>query len=105
MSEIIAATQAGTLESNDVMITVFPSPKGSGISVDLKSIVLAQYGPAIRKVIMDTVVSQGVKDVSIKANDRGALDCTIRARILVALERAGITLSNVYGKTLREKEI
>ena len=33
--------QAGTLESNDIMLTVAPGAPGSGIIIDLQSIVLA----------------------------------------------------------------
>ena len=80
--------QAGTLESNDIMLTVAPGAPGSGIIIDLHSIVLVQYGSQIKSVILETVVQKGINDIYIKAVDRGALDCTIRARILAVLERA-----------------
>lgn len=81
--------QAGTLESNDIMITVAPAPPGDGIIIELESIVLPQYGEDIRRVIADTLAAHGVADAVVKAVDRGALDCTIRARVAAALARAG----------------
>ncbi len=82
-------SQAGTLESNDIMITVAPVPPGSGIAIELESNVLAQYGEAIRRVITETLAAHGVADAAVRAVDRGALDCTIRARVAAALARAG----------------
>ncbi|QDR79775.1 citrate lyase acyl carrier protein [Sporomusa termitida] len=89
MNELKPA-QAGTLESNDIMITVAPGAQGSGISIELESIVFAQYGQAIRKTITAVIAEQDITDIYIKAVDRGALDCTIRARTLAALTRAGV---------------
>ncbi len=91
MNELKPA-QAGTLESNDIMITVAPGEKGSGVAIELESIVLAQYGQAIRKTIATVIAEQNVTDIYIKAVDRGALDCTIQARTLAALGRAGVIL-------------
>lgn len=85
----LRTAQAGTLESNDIMITVAPRPEGSGPDIEISSIVMAQYGEAIRNVILATLDENGVVDVHIKAVDRGALDCTIQARVLTALARSG----------------
>ncbi len=92
MASITKTAQAGTLESSDVMITVAPGTQGSGIVIELESIVLAQYGEEIKAVLEKTVKNQEVTDIYIKAVDRGALDCTICARILTALSRAGAVL-------------
>lgn len=89
MGKIIRPAQAGTLESNDIMIMVAPAEQGKGIVVDLESIVLAQYGEDIRRGIINTVQNLGISDIFIKALDKGALDCTIEARTLAALQRAG----------------
>ncbi|WP_312338782.1 citrate lyase acyl carrier protein [Anaerospora hongkongensis] len=83
---------AGTLESSDILVTVEPRDTGCGILIELQSLVFAQYGEQIKKVIHDTVKEQGIRDIYIKAVDRGALDCTVRARILTALSRAGVVL-------------
>lgn len=90
MKSIQKTTQAGTLESGDIMITVAPGANGSGVVIDLQSIVLAQYGEAIRQTLTDIVTRLGIGDIYIKAIDRGALECTIRARLLAALNRGGI---------------
>lgn len=82
--------QAGTLESNDAMITVAPGKAGSGVFIDLTSIVKEQYGDAICQTIQDVIWEQNCCDISITVVDRGALDCTIRARFLAALSRAGL---------------
>lgn len=79
---------AGTLESNDIVITVAPADKGSGITIELTSPVIKQYGRVINEVITDETKKNGVTDVAINANDKGALDCTIRARVKTALSRA-----------------
>ena len=91
MNELKTA-QAGTLESNDIMITLTPGAEGSGVVIELESIVLAQYGQAIRKTIAAALEEQNATDIYIKAVDRGALDCTIKARVLAALGRAGVIL-------------
>ncbi|HWR43937.1 citrate lyase acyl carrier protein [Sporomusa sp.] len=91
MNELKPA-QAGTLESNDIMITVAPGAQGSGVVLEIESIVLAQYGQAIHKTIAAVVTEQNATDIYIKAVDRGALDCTIQARTLAALSRAGVIL-------------
>lgn len=91
MTELKAA-QAGTLESNDIMITLAPGKPGSGVVIELESIVFAQFGKAIKQTIAAVVAKQNVTDIYIKAVDRGALDCTIQARTLAALSRAGVIL-------------
>jgi citrate lyase subunit gamma (acyl carrier protein) len=90
MIQLLRPAQAGTLESNDIMITVAPGKAATGIVLELDSLVMDQYGEAIRQTIAETVAQQGVDDLYIKAIDRGALDCTIRARLLAALARAGV---------------
>ncbi|AIF52614.1 citrate lyase acyl carrier protein [Pelosinus sp. UFO1] len=92
MASISKTAQAGTLESSDVMITVTPGAKDSGIVIEVESIVLAQYGEDIKAILLSTVQKQDITDIYIKAVDRGALDCTICARLLAALSRAGAVL-------------
>lgn len=89
MGKIFKTAQAGTLESSDIMITVVPAAEGDGVIIELESIVMAQYGSAIRKTLTEVIADQGISDIYMKAVDRGALDCTIRARVLAALGRAG----------------
>ncbi|KGK91525.1 citrate lyase subunit gamma [Desulfosporosinus sp. HMP52] len=85
--KITKVAKAGTLESNDILIMVSPKDQGI-IELDLESIVMQQFGEVIKQVILHKVQEMGVEGVSIKAQDRGALDCTIAARVETALNRA-----------------
>ena len=76
---------AGTLESGDIMITIGP---GEGMQVDLQSSVAAQFGRQIKAVITETLDGLGIKDAHVVAIDKGALDCTIRARVTAAAVRS-----------------
>ena len=83
--ELKKAATAGTLESSDCMVTVEP---GEGIDFTLDSSVINQFGNQIRKVTMKTLKNLGVDNVSIHIVDKGALDCTLKARIEGAVYRA-----------------
>ena len=85
--KLITTGNAGTMESNDIMITVEPSD-GGGVQVDLTSSVYRQFGKQIISVIKETTAEYGVKNAVITAVDKGALDCTVRARVSTALMRA-----------------
>ena len=80
--------QCGTMESNDIMIAVAPADFGSGVTINLVSPVLKQYGKQIEAVIRETLADLSVQDALVQATDKGALDCTIRARVRVAVARA-----------------
>ena len=84
--EILKPAVAGTLESSDCMVTVVP---GQGqINLDLNSSVMRQFGPQIRKVIAETLERLDVNNVNIRVVDKGALDCTIKARVEAAVYRS-----------------
>lgn len=78
---------AGTLESGDILIQLSPQPK-EGIEIELESTVAYQFGNQIKSVIKETLESLDIKDAVVKATDKGALDCTIRARVTAAAVRA-----------------
>ncbi len=84
--------QAGTLESGDIVITIMPCVAGEGLTIEVQSIVIDQYGEQIRQTIAETVQACGISDAVIKAVDRGALEHTVRARVLTALVRGGVVL-------------
>ena len=91
---------AGTLESSDCMVTVEPG-KGS-IEFDLDSVVIHQFGNQIRKVTYETLENLGVDDVKITVVDKGALDCTIKARIEGAVYRSAEQFDNLpWGGAIR----
>ena len=84
---------AGTLESSDAQVTVEP---GTGIHLELESSVMNQYGRQIRATILETLERLEVKDVLIKVIDKGALDCTLKARVECAVFRsAGKSEANI----------
>jgi citrate lyase subunit gamma (acyl carrier protein) len=85
--EIIKSSIAGTLESSDIQIAIEPK-KETGIEIELKSSVEKQFGRQIRKVITETLESLGIKSAKVSAVDKGALDCTIKARVECAAHKA-----------------
>lgn len=89
--KITKTAQAGAVESSDVLVTVAPNPEG-GIKVELetKRVIEKQFGKQIENVIRETVEELGVEDVVVKAQDKGALDYTYRARVQAAIERASL---------------
>ncbi|MDK2918859.1 MAG: hypothetical protein PWQ37_1592 [Candidatus Petromonas sp.] len=85
--EIKAVGMAGTFESSDISIVIEPSDSDE-IKIHLKSSVEKQFGKQIRKVIVDTLTELGVGKAVVRATDKGALDCVIRARVQAAAYRA-----------------
>ena len=85
MSAHVSAV-AGTLESNDILITI-SGVGGSANSVSLSSIVINQFGPAIRAVIDQCLEKSGLSGVEVTVQDKGALECTIKARMETAIAR------------------
>ncbi len=77
---------AGTFESNDCLITV---KKHKGIKIDIQSIVFDQFGEQIEQVIKTTLKELRVENIYVSCNDKGALDYTIKARLLTAIQRMG----------------
>lgn len=81
---------AGTLESSDVMVRVAPMPDhdaAPAVTILVTSSVMAQFGNAIRAVVTDTVERLGLTDGQVIVEDKGALDCTLRARVQAACLR------------------
>lgn len=83
--EILKSAVAGTLESSDAMVTVEP---GEGITLELSSSVMNQYGRQIKATVLETLERLGVKDARVIVVDKGALDCTLKARVECAVFRS-----------------
>ncbi len=98
--EIKKPAVAGTLESSDCQVTVEP---GDGkIDFSLESVVAHQFGNEIRKVAMETLAHLGIDNVRIAIVDKGALDCTIKARIEGAVFRSVDQYTNLpWGGAIR----
>ncbi|QJW48540.1 citrate lyase acyl carrier protein [bacterium BFN5] len=88
MIQIIRPAIAGTMESNDILVSIAPAKPGEGIQIELNSPVKNQYGLQIEAAIRSVIERYGIRDILIQANDKGALDCTIEARIETAILRA-----------------
>lgn len=78
---------AGTLESNDLMVTVELRAEGA-LDIDLESNVINQFGKIIEKTVRVTLEEMGVQHGLVKIVDKGALDYAIRARVITAVNRA-----------------
>ena len=76
--EITRPAVAGTLESSDCQVMI---EEGDGkVEFSLESSVINQYGNQIRKVALETLNNLGVNNAKVTMIDKGALDCTIKAR-------------------------
>ncbi|MBO8441299.1 MAG: citrate lyase acyl carrier protein [Firmicutes bacterium] len=84
--EISKNVLVGTLESSDIQIML--SAGNNGIQIDLDSPVMKKYGDQIKKVITDTLKAYHIDNANVKAVDKGALDCVIKARTITAAETA-----------------
>jgi citrate lyase subunit gamma (acyl carrier protein) len=83
--KITKSATAGTLESSDAMVTVEP---GKGIELELSSSVMNTYGRQIKETVLDTLSRLGVEEGKVTVVDKGALDCTLRARVECAVLRS-----------------
>ena len=82
--EIQKTAIAGTLESSDAQITVEPS----GIELSIESSVMNQYGRQIKATVIKTLEELGVKSGKVAVVDKGALECTLKARVECAVLRS-----------------
>jgi citrate lyase subunit gamma (acyl carrier protein) len=98
--EIKKAAMAGTLESSDAQVTVEP---GNGtIELSIESSVIHQFGKQIRATILETLGRLEVDDAKVTVVDKGALDCTLKARVECAVYRSnGMTEDLPWGGVIR----
>jgi len=92
--EIKKQAIAGTLESSDLQITIDKNDD-KGIIINLQSSVEYQYGKQIKSVITETLNSLGIDNVNVEVVDKGALDCTIKARTIAVVHRASEITENI----------
>ena len=85
MAEIIKLATAGTDEKSDAIITV--EPNDSGLVLQIKSVVINQFGEAIEASVREVLEDMGEKNAIVPVADRGALDCVLRARVETAILR------------------
>ena len=75
---------AGTLESSDLLVKVM---QNTGIEIVINSDVNKQFGDQIRAVVNNTLNELNLTDGLIIIDDKGALDCAIKARVQCAVLR------------------
>ncbi len=85
MSEVLRPASAGTMESSDVLVEL---EAAEGRQIQLTSVVEAQFGDSIRAVAGEMLDQFGLNNVCLRIDDRGALECVLRARIETAILRA-----------------
>ena len=91
--KIEKSAMAGTLESSDAQVTIEPA---SGLELNIQSSVLNQYGRQIKATVLETLDRLDVKDAKVTIVDKGALDCTLKARVECAVFRScGASESNI----------
>lgn len=98
---ILNCAVAGTLESSDAQVTI--EPYGSGILLEISSSVMNQYGRQIRDTVLETLERLDVKNAIVTVVDKGALDCTLKARVECAVYRScGESAANIpWGGVIR----
>ncbi len=98
--EITRPAVAGTLESSDCQVMI---EEGDGkVEFSLESSVINQYGNQIRKVALETLDNLGVNNAKVTIVDKGALDCTIKARIEAAVYRSVLQTEDLpWGGAIR----
>ncbi|UGS43572.1 citrate lyase acyl carrier protein [Pseudocitrobacter corydidari] len=84
--KIVREALAGTQESSDLMVKI--TPADGELEIVIHSEVIKQFGEQIRRVVDETLQRMGVAQGLIIIEDKGALDCVIRARLQSALLRA-----------------
>lgn len=91
--EVKKAAMAGTLESSDAQITVEP---GNGtIELSIESSVIHQFGKQIKKTVLETLDRLEVDSAKVTVVDKGALDCTLKARVECAVYRSNDITENL----------
>lgn len=98
--EIKKAAMAGTLESSDAQVTVEP---GDGkLELSIESSVIHQFGRQIRAAVLETLDRLDVTDAKVTIVDKGALDCTLKARVECAVYRSNDITENLpWGGVIR----
>ncbi len=77
---------SGTLESCDALVTIEPCE--TGLDIQIESVVLSRFGSHILSVVRETLAQLHIESARVLIHDKGALDCTLRARLQSAAYRA-----------------
>lgn len=77
---------AGTLESGDALVTVQPGT--DALEIELSGPSALRYREQIQKAVLDSLTCLRISSARVQIQEKGALDCTIRARLVAACSRA-----------------
>jgi len=80
------AVKCGTDKKGDLMVTLELAGKGREIEVTSK--VARKYGDAIKEDINEVLDQYKIKNAKVLAEDLGAFDFAIKARVETAVKRA-----------------
>lgn len=94
--EITMEAMAGTLESSDLLVKVAPHDK---LDIVIESAVIKQFGKQIRQTVSRILAELGVSKGLIVIDDKGALDCVIKARVQASVLR-GAALDEIIWEKL-----
>ena len=83
--DILKRATAGTMESSDAYVEIEPGQ--GGLSIQLESVVLGQFGDNIDHTVREVLTEQGITNANVRVIDRGALECVLRARVETAVLR------------------
>lgn len=83
--QITKIAVAGTLESSDAQVRIEPA---NTLNIELNSSVRKQFGDDILATIKEVLAQFDVNAAQVTVEDKGALDCVLRARLKAALLRA-----------------
>ncbi|HOO43820.1 MAG TPA: citrate lyase acyl carrier protein [Bacillota bacterium] len=75
---------AGSKESNDCFVTVKESDR---TTIVIDSVVAAFFYDQIKSTIEETLKELNVENVYVSVEDKGALDYTIKSRLISAIRR------------------
>ncbi len=78
---------AGSVESCDCLIAIYEASQNE---IVLNSEMYAQYGNQIKSVVETVINDNNLSNLKIVIEDKGALDYTIKARLITALTRGGL---------------
>jgi len=78
------SVQVGRSDKSDLLLTIEKRTRG-GIKLELVSSVGSTFGEQIRSTILSTLGQLGVRHARVQADDKGALDHVIQARVEAAV--------------------
>ncbi|MCX7827762.1 MAG: citrate lyase acyl carrier protein [Thermanaerothrix sp.] len=81
---MVFESSAGTLESSDCLVRVYPSEE---VRVVLRGVCARLYPERTRRMAEEALREAGVC-AAVEIQDQGALMCTLRARLRTAVRRA-----------------